>query len=178
MSIREILAVLGVQGVITTLGIGAVLAVLSLVEVSKIRINPWTAIGKWLGKKVNAEVLNELSGVKSELSNVKDDQKEMKKALDDHVTADEQRTATSNRARILHFNNTLLRGIPHTKEEFIEVLTAIDDYEKYCKFHEDYKNNRATLAIENIRETYRERLKRRDFLQEGIVSDAQEANKG
>ena len=32
--------------------------------------------------------------------------------------------------------------------------------------HEDYPNNRAVLAIENIREVYKERLKKRDFLQE------------
>ena len=83
---------------------------------------------------------------------------------------DDRRTADGHRAQILHFNNELLRNIRHTKEEFIEILARIDVYEKYCKTHPDYPNNRAILAIENIREVYKERLKKRDFLQESIDS--------
>ena len=79
----------------------------------------------------------------------------------------EKQLADSNRLEILRFNNELLRSIGHTKEEFIEVLAEIDAYEDFCKDHPDYPNNRAVLAIENIREVYRERLKKHDFLQEG-----------
>ena len=86
--------------------------------------------------------------------------------MDGHITMDDRRTAHNRHARILHFNNELLRPIRHTKEEFIEVLAKIDAYEKYCDSHPDYPNNRAVLAIENIREIYRERMKKRDFLQE------------
>ena len=163
MSIREILTVLGVQEAIT-LVIGILVVLSTLVEISKIKINPWSALARWLGKKINAEVLDELSKVKAELG-------ETKKTLDGHIDMDDRRTVDGQRASILNFNNELLRNIPHTKEEFIEVLTKIDAYEKYCKFHEDYKNNRAVLAIENIRETYRARLKKHDFLQESSASD-------
>ena len=43
-------------------------------------------------------------------------------------------------------------------------MARIDAYEKYCDAHPEYPNNRAILAIENIREIYMERLKKRDFL--------------
>ena len=69
------------------------------------------------------------------------------------------------RERILQYNNELLRNIPHTREDFIEILTVIDAYNLYCKTHEDYKNNRATHAIKNILRVYDERLEKRDFLQ-------------
>lgn len=82
------------------------------------------------------------------------------------IKTDDRRTADNCRAQILHFNNELLRPIYHTKEEFVEVLAKIDDYERYCEEHPEYPNNRAVLAIENIREVYKERLKKRDFLQE------------
>lgn len=86
---------------------------------------------------------------------------------------DDRRTADGHRVRILHFNNELLRDIGHTREEFFEVLTEIDAYEDYCREHPDYPNNRAVLAIENIREVYKERQKKRDFLQEdGAVRSA------
>ena len=78
---------------------------------------------------------------------------------------DDRRTADGHRARILHFNNELLRDIGHTQEEFFEVLAEIDAYEKYCREHPEYPNNRAVLAIDNIQEVYKERLKKRDFLQ-------------
>ena len=78
---------------------------------------------------------------------------------------DDRRTADGHHARILHFNNELLRDIGHTQEEFFEVLAEIDAYEKYCREHPEYPNNRAVLAIENIQEVYKERLKKRDFLQ-------------
>ena len=50
------------------------------------------------------------------------------------------------------------------------MLSEIDDYEEYCEGHPDYPNNRAVLAIENIREVYKERLKKHDFLQESSAA--------
>ena len=69
-----------------------------------------------------------------------------------------------HRMRILQFNNELIRDIPHTREDFIEVLSEIDFYEHYCKTHPEYKNKRAVHAISNIGRVYDERLKNHDFL--------------
>lgn len=65
---------------------------------------------------------------------------------------------------ILQFNNELLRDIPHTQEDFNEILAEIDSYENYCREHEDYKNNRAIHAIAHIGKIYDERLEKHDFL--------------
>lgn len=54
-------------------------------------------------------------------------------------------------------------------------MAEIDAYEKYCADHPEYPNNRAVLAIENIRETYKERLKRHDFLQESSAARREES---
>lgn len=121
------------------------LALMTIVQIAPIKINPWSWLAEAIGRAINAEVI---------------------KKLDAHITMDDRRTADGHRARILHFNNELLRDIGHTQEEFFEVLAEIDAYEKYCREHPEYPNNRAVLAIENIREVYKERLKKRDFLQE------------
>lgn len=155
MSIQEILAALGIKGVVSW-GVGILLVLSMLVEVSKIKINPWSALAKWLGRAINSDVTAELAAIK--------------KKLDEHVTMDDRRNADGHRTRILHFNNELLREIDHTKEEFIEVLAEIDAYEHYCEEHPEYPNNRAVLAIENIRGVYKDRLKKHDFLQEGSTS--------
>ena len=120
------------------------LALMTIVQIAPIKINPWSWLAEAIGRAINAEVI---------------------KKLDAHITMDDRRTADGHRARILHFNNELLRDIGHTQEEFFEVLAEIDAYEKYCREHPEYPNNRAVLAIENIQEVYKERLKKRNFLQ-------------
>lgn len=156
MSILEILTALDIQGAIMW-GVGILLVLSTLVEVSKIKLNPWSAVARWIGEKINAKVLAELSAVKAEL-------KVTKETLDDHITIDDERNADMHRAYILRFNTELLRDMDHTEEDFNEALYNIDCYERYCKSHPSYQNNRAVLAIENIREVYKERLKKHDFL--------------
>lgn len=84
--------------------------------------------------------------------------------LDNHIKTDDERAADMHRARILQFNNELIRNIPHTREEFIEILAEIDGYEKFCKRNPNYPNSRATHAIANIGRVYDERLQKHDFI--------------
>ena len=131
-------------------GGGLLVALLTLVQIMPLKINPWSAIAKAVGRAVNADVLRELDTVT--------------RKLDTHIRVDDERNADSYRTRILQFNNELLREIMHTREDFIEILAVIDDYESYCREHKEYKNNRAVCAIENIKRVYMERLQKHDFL--------------
>lgn len=143
---------MSIQEIITGGG-GLLIVLMTLVQIAPVKINPWSAIARAIGRAVNTEVLKELETVK--------------KKLEEHIIMDDQRVADGHRTRILHFNNELLRDIKHTKEEYIEVLAEIDAYERYCSENPNYPNNRAVLAIENIRDNYKERLQKRDFLMEG-----------
>ena len=145
MTIAEILSGLGGVG-----GAAVVVVLLSLIQISPIKINPWTAIGKAVGRVINGDVIEKLE--------------ETRRTLDSHIKTDDARNADMHRAAILRFNNELLRDIPHTREEFIEVLAEIDLYETYCKDHQGYKNNRATHAVANIKRVYDGRLVKHDFL--------------
>ncbi|MBE6583002.1 MAG: hypothetical protein E7648_07055 [Ruminococcaceae bacterium] len=138
-------------------GSGLAIIILSLIQISPIRINPWSAFGRFIGRAINAVVLKEIEEVKKA-------QKEAREKLDEHIAVDDERNADGHRQRILQFNNELLRDIPHTREDFIEILAEIDFYERYCREHENYKNNRAVHAIANIERVYDERLKKHDFL--------------
>lgn len=146
MKVQELLA-----------GGGGLLLIMTLVQIAPIKVNPWSAIGKlilkgfrMLGRTINADMYKGMT--------------EIKQKLEEHIDMDDKRTADGHRTRILHFNNELLRDIPHTREEFFEVLNEIKLYEDYCDTHPEYPNNMAVLAIENIRECYKERQRRRDFL--------------
>lgn len=131
-------------------GGGLILTLTTLVQIAPVRLNPWSVMAKAVGRAINADISRELT--------------EIKMKLERHVTMDDRRNADDHRTRILHFNNELLRNIEHTKEEFVEVLAEIDAYESYCEEHPDYPNNRAVLAIQNIKDNYKERLQRHDFL--------------
>ena len=144
--------------------LGVALGLPTLVQISPIKINPWSWIWnmlKWLWRgfcrSLNAEVLETLSEVMAE-------QEDTKKRLQNHIDLDDQREADKVRASILHFNNELLRDVPHTKEEFVEILSKIDWYNDFCDTHKDYKNSRAVHAIANIERVYDERLAKHDFL--------------
>lgn len=143
MSIQEILACGG----------GSIIILMTLIQIAPFKINPWSALARAVGRAINSEVLTELNAVKDK--------------LDGHIIMDDQRVADGHRTRILHFNNELLRDIKHTKEEYIEVLAEIDAYERYCADNPEYPNNRAVLAIENIRDNYKNRLQKHDFLTGG-----------
>lgn len=129
-----------------------VLIAMTVIQIAPIQINPWSYIAKAIGSAINADIINQLKTIETK--------------LDAHVLEDGKREADDNRAQILHFNNELLRPIAHTKEEFVEILARIDEYEQYCREHPNYSNNRAVLAIDNIREVYKERQRKRDFLQD------------
>lgn len=129
---------------------GVMFVLLSLLEVSKIPINPWSGLAKLIGNALNADVLAEV--------------KQTKKRLDDHIATDDERNANLLRTQILRFNDELVDDRKHTKEHFDEILSIIDEYETYCRTHEDYKNNKCAHAVANISRVYDERLEKRDFL--------------
>lgn len=145
-------------------GGGGLLVLLTLVQIAPIQVNPWTAIARGIGKiacgigkALNKSVLDKLDTVNKE-------QKETRQALEEHIRIDDERDADAHRLRILQFNTELLRNIPHTEEDFVEILAEIDYYENYCKDHPEYKNNRAVHAIAHIGKIYDERLEKHDFL--------------
>ena len=146
MTLEE--ALVGLLGGGTGLGV-----LLGLIQVSPIPIKPWSAIAKALGRAINGEVLQQVS--------------ETKAKLDAHVQADERHTADQHRTRILRFNTECLRHQRHTREDFIDILAEIDEYERYCQTHPDYKNQRCVHAVKNIGRVYDTLLETGDFLAEG-----------
>ena len=140
-------------------GIAIVLsAIATVVEYSKnIKAAPWSWIAKRIGRAINSEVLAKMDEVRTA-------QTDTRKILDEHIRVDNERNADQARERILSFNTELIRNMPHTKEEFTDIMVKIDEYEKYCREHKDYKNHRATHAIANIGRVYDERMQKHDFL--------------
>ena len=90
--------------------------------------------------------------------------KEIETKLDDHITEDQLGYVKQARTRILRFNDEVLQGSKHTSEHWTEALEDIDIYENYCKSHPEFPNNKAVLAIENLKRVYQNCLQKNNFL--------------
>ena len=87
----------------------AVLAILmTLVQISPLKLNPWDRILAWLGRKLNGKQLADL-------------QKQ--------VTA---MWVNSHRHHILTFARECRAGIEHSSDEWSNALVIADEYEVYC----------------------------------------------
>ena len=130
-----------------------VVLVLSLVEISPIKINPWSWLGGLINKpliermdkqeKSTAELMNEISQIRKEVN---------------------ENSATSARYRILRFDDELLHDIKHTKEHFDQILVDIDIYEKFCTRNPDFRNNLETMAISHVKNVYQRCITDNSFL--------------
>lgn len=127
------------------IAVGAVI-VMSLVEISPIKINPWS----WIGKVLNKDILCKLEKVEKDVAEVKREVGES--------------SAVTSRYRILRFDDEILHDVKHSKEHFDQILLDIDVYEKFCEEHPDFKNNLAVMAIEHIKEIYSKCSRENSFL--------------
>lgn len=140
------------------IGSGGALAVLmTLLQVSKLNINPWSWIGrflKWTAKKIgkafNGDLTEKIEGVSKKLS--------------DFQSKYEEDKATNCRTQILRFGDEILHGEKHSKEHFDQILLVIGEYEAYCRTHEDFKNNIATATIGRIKSVYAKCMRENNFL--------------
>lgn len=137
-------------------GGGGLLVLLTLIQISPIKIDPWSSLARAIGRALNKDVLDRLS-------TLEDEQREIKAEVSAQKELSDKREADGWRADILRFNMELVKHTKHTREDYIEILDIIDKYEKYCEAHKDYENNRAVHAIANIERCYDDRLKNDDF---------------
>ena len=120
--------------------------IMSLVEVSPIKINPWS----WIGNMFNRGVITKMEKIEQDVADVK---KEVAES-----------SAVTSRYRILRFNDEILHEVKHTKEHFDQILLDIDVYDGFCEQHPDFKNNLAVMAIKNIKQVYQKCSKDNSFL--------------
>ena len=121
-----------------------------LIQVSPIKVNPWTWVARSIGRAINGELMEQVEDLKTRFNKMEEN--------------DAEREAKSARIRILRFGDECQQKVLHSQEHFDQIIEDIDQYETYCANHPDFKNNKAVLTIANIKETYRRRMTTNDFL--------------
>ena len=130
---------------------GILLAILTLLQIAPIQINPWSWLAKKLGKAINGEVIKKVDNLGRDIRNLRDEC--------------EEREATACRTRILRFGDEILHNTRHSKEHFDQILLDITAYENYCLGHPCFRNNVAVATIRRINQVYAQCISDNDFLE-------------
>lgn len=131
-------------------GGGLTLVLMTLIQITPIKINPWTWLGRTIGRAINGEVIEKVNTLSDDVKALKEE--------------DAEQWASLSRSHILRFGDELLHGVPHSKEHFDQILLDISKYEAYCDEHPNYKNNIANATIKQIKNTYQKCLDENKFL--------------
>ena len=101
---------------------------------------------------------------KGKIHNIEKSIKKIFSVLDAHDEARLEDNANEARITIIQAGDELRRGIEHSLEWYTIIMDAIHEYENYCANHPRYKNDKATLAIKRIRDSYMEHMENNNFL--------------
>ena len=96
-------------GEIAGCGLAALVALLTLMQVSPLKLNPWDHIFAWLGHKLNG------------------------KALDDLQKQVTGMWVNGHRQHILTFARECRAGVEHSPDEWSNLLCVCDEYTQYCE---------------------------------------------
>ena len=122
----------------------------TIIQISPIKLNPWTYLARAVGRAINREVIDEVNALKGEVKAIR-------------AEAGEQ-NAKESRVRILRFGDEILHDVRHSKEHFDQILLDITEYETYCREHPDFKNEMTVLTTARIKATYDNCLINHSFL--------------
>ena len=141
-----------------------IVGVLSLIQISKIEINPWTWIARKFGNAINHDISVKIDNVNKRIDDVEQSIKEVQETQEEDREDAKKNNAITSRVRILRFNDELLRDTKHSKEMFDQALEDVTNYTHYCHDHPTFENDKAKLAINNIRKCYEKCLEQHDFI--------------
>ena len=127
-----------------------VVAISGVIQFAPIKFNPWSWLGKKIGKALTGDLLEAVNNLSAEIDEIKEDMARGK--------------AENQRTKIIRFGSEIRLREKHTKDYFDEIMTDITEYEKYCDTHPDFKNNITSASSEIIKETYKRCLEENSFL--------------
>jgi len=119
-----------------------VIGAITLVQITPIKINPWS----WLARKLRDVLTGDL-------------ERQIKGLTQDFI---EEKVATK-RWRVLDFANSCRQGRQHTHEEWDHCLTELAWYEDYCK-RKSIPNGVMEECAVYLRKRYAEHMNNNDFL--------------
>jgi len=129
MDLNEILGRLN-AGYVTA----GIVILLSLIQISPLKLNPWDKLLGWFGKKLNGTTEKRLETVEKQIRDM---------------------WVNNHRQTVLTFARECRADIEHSSDEWTNVLNVAEEYEKYVLEHR-ITNGIITQDTEYLRKLYQE----------------------
>lgn len=138
--------------------------ILTFVEISPIKLNPWKWIARTIGKWFSYETLEEIKGIRMQVESVNDKFENHLKEEREYKEAESVEKQEARKRRMLIFSDEIRNGKNHSQEHYDQIIGDLDDYEEFCNSHPNYINNKANASASLIKRTYEMKLATNDFL--------------
>jgi len=126
-----------------------VIIVSIFIQITPIKVNPWSALFKWIGKTITGNACNKIDGLIDKVEKIEKDVKNNEK---DRI-----------RWEILDFANSCRNNRKHTRDEFQHIVALNDKYKRLLQETND-TNGVFEVEYNYIQDLYAERLEKNDFL--------------
>ena len=107
---------------------------LSLIQISPLKLNPWDRLFAWIGEKVNGALEAQVTDLQKQVTDM---------------------WVNDRRISILTFAREAKSGVVHSPDEWTNVLNQAEEYENFVKVH-GVTNGIITQETEFIRNLYQE----------------------
>ena len=129
---------MGIYEIVSKIGAGyitaGVVVLLSLIQISPLKLNPWDTLLGWFGKKLNGRTEKRLEKVEKQIRDM---------------------WINNHRQTILTFARECREEINHSPDEWTNVLNVAEEYERYVT-ENHVTNGIITQDTEYVRGLYQE----------------------
>lgn len=133
------------------------IGVTGLIQISPIKIDPWSKLARAIGRAINKDVIDKVNKLEADVA-------EIKEIGDSRDAKEDERHAKTLRRDILRFGDEIRHTPGHSKERFDDILLEITEYEAYCNSHPEFKNRMTTSTVKLIISVYEKSLEDDSFL--------------
>ena len=130
-----------------------------LIQIVPIKINPWSALFKWISKAITGDACSKIDGLIVKVDKI-DGLIEKVDKIDADVKNNEKDRI---RWEILDFANSCRNDRKHTKDEYQHIIALNDKYRELLALTGD-TNGVFEAEYDYIKKLYAERLEKNDFL--------------
>lgn len=109
-----------------------------VVEITPIKINPFSKLAAWIGRAANAELIEQVNGLEKKIDEVR------RESIKDHKK--------ESRIFISNFANDIRRGVHKDESQYIAIMDLVNEYLS------NGWNSKVKMEAEFIKNTYNEML--------------------
>lgn len=136
----------------------AVIICSGIIQISPLKLNPWTWLGNLIGSWINGRFYDKQEKIEKDIVTLSGKVDKLEHRV-------EEENIITNRTKILRFSDEIRHGERHSEEHFKEILRCITEYKQYCRTHPDFLNSYAEHAMRLIENTYDKVNAANDFLE-------------